>query len=160
MRKGFLTRLTYAWGEGWANHFQEIYQRILGGDRGSARRKAGRTVRRAKNERQARVVERVCRRGFRLFARVRTVPASAEASADRRKASRPRGGRVLGAAASPHAPTGPIRPPPPFPAVPPSPCPSMGNRIPPVLSRPPVAVPVPPRRPHRKPRLSVVDRVR
>ena len=55
MLKGILTRLPYAWGEGWANHFQEIYQRFLGGDRGSARRTAGRPARRARNERQARV---------------------------------------------------------------------------------------------------------
>ncbi|MGB4241166.1 MAG: hypothetical protein WBK37_07720, partial [Kiritimatiellia bacterium] len=56
-------------------------------------------------------VDRFRRRGFRArsgrtawaspsYARVRTA----------RKQSRPRGGRVLGAAASPHAPTGPIRP--------------------------------------------------
>ena len=30
MRKGILTRLPYAWGEGWANHFSEIFGRGSG----------------------------------------------------------------------------------------------------------------------------------
>ena len=40
MRKGILTRLPYAWGEGWANHFQRFFRDFwagIGGRRGGQR---------------------------------------------------------------------------------------------------------------------------
>ena len=40
MRKGILTRLPYAWGEGWANHFQRLFRNLwtgIGGRRGGQR---------------------------------------------------------------------------------------------------------------------------
>ena len=40
MRNGILTRLPYAWGEGWANHFQRLFRNLwtgIGGRRGGQR---------------------------------------------------------------------------------------------------------------------------
>ena len=40
MRKGILTRLSYAWGKGWANHFQRFFRNLwtgIGGRRGGQR---------------------------------------------------------------------------------------------------------------------------